>query len=57
MDSPCWYIHDCFGCHGGDKRSGGLTLRNYNDVLKGGETVHPSMRLRIPSKTAVAGTD
>jgi uncharacterized protein DUF1549/uncharacterized protein DUF1553/cytochrome c len=26
----------CFACHGGDKRSGGLSLQNYNDALKGG---------------------
>src|SRR5580658_9026761 len=26
----------CFACHGGDKRSGGLSLQGYNDVLKGG---------------------
>ena len=33
-------------------------IRDLNkDVLKGGETVHPNMRLRLPSKTAVAGAD
>jgi hypothetical protein len=26
----------CFACHGGDKRSGGLSLQSYDDVLKGG---------------------
>jgi len=26
----------CFACHGGDKRSGGLSLQNYSDSLKGG---------------------
>ncbi len=26
----------CFACHGGDKRSGGLSLQGYGDVLKGG---------------------
>ena len=26
----------CFACHSGDKRSGGLALDNYADVLKGG---------------------
>src|SRR4249920_138674 len=26
----------CFACHGGDKRSGGLSLQEYSDVLKGG---------------------
>ena len=26
----------CFACHGGDKRSGGLSLQNYSDTLKGG---------------------
>jgi nucleoid-associated protein YgaU len=31
-------------------------IRDLNtDVLKGGEIVHPNMRLRLPSKTAVAG--
>ena len=28
----------CFTCHGGDKRSGGLSLQAYNDVLKGGRS-------------------
>jgi len=33
-------------------------IRDLNkDVLKGGETVHPNMRLRLPAKTAVAGAD
>jgi hypothetical protein len=26
----------CFACHGGDKRSGGLSLQNYSETLKGG---------------------
>src|SRR5258708_7282884 len=26
----------CFACHGGDKRSGGLSLRDYAEALKGG---------------------
>ena len=26
----------CFACHGGDKRSGGLSLSNYSEVLRGG---------------------
>ena len=26
----------CFACHGGDKRSGGLSLQDYREVLKGG---------------------
>jgi hypothetical protein len=28
----------CFACHSGDKRSGGLSLRDYADVLKGGRS-------------------
>ena len=28
----------CFACHGGDKRSGGLSLKDYGEVLKGGRT-------------------
>jgi len=28
----------CFACHGGDKRSGGLSLQEYEDVLKGGRS-------------------
>jgi mono/diheme cytochrome c family protein len=28
----------CFTCHGGDKRSGGLSLRDYAEALKGGRT-------------------
>lgn len=28
----------CFACHGGDKRSGGLSLRDYGEALKGGRT-------------------
>src|SRR5437868_12269892 len=28
----------CFGCHGGDKRSGGLSLSNYSEILRGGRT-------------------
>lgn len=33
-------------------------IRDLNkDVLKGSETVHPNMRLRLPAKTAVAGAD
>ncbi|HYL73468.1 MAG TPA: DUF1549 domain-containing protein [Bryobacteraceae bacterium] len=28
----------CFACHAGDKRSGGLSLRDYSDVLKGGRS-------------------
>src|SRR5260370_545332 len=28
----------CFTCHGGDKRSGGLSLKDYSEVLKGGRT-------------------
>jgi len=28
----------CFTCHGGDKRSGGLSLQAYSDVLKGGRS-------------------
>ena len=28
----------CFACHGGDKRSGGLSLQEYSDVLKGGRS-------------------
>src|SRR5260370_42361727 len=28
----------CFGCHGGDKRSGGLSLRDYTEALKGGRS-------------------
>jgi mono/diheme cytochrome c family protein len=28
----------CFKCHGGDKRSGGLSLRDYGEALKGGRS-------------------
>src|SRR6476620_1684118 len=28
----------CFSCHSGDKRSGGLSLSNYSEVLRGGKT-------------------
>lgn len=28
----------CFACHGGDKRSGGLSLRDYQSVLDGGRS-------------------
>src|SRR5579864_2317711 len=28
----------CFVCHSGDKRSGGLSLGNYEDVLQGGRS-------------------
>jgi hypothetical protein len=28
----------CFACHGGDKRSGGLSLSTYSEVLRGGKT-------------------
>jgi hypothetical protein len=28
----------CFACHGGAKRSGGLSLQDYSDVLKGGRS-------------------
>ncbi|MGH9719748.1 MAG: DUF1549 domain-containing protein, partial [Bryobacteraceae bacterium] len=28
----------CFACHSGDKRSGGLSLANYAEVLRGGKT-------------------
>jgi len=28
----------CFACHGGDKRSGGLSLRDYGEALRGGRT-------------------
>ena len=28
----------CFACHGGDKRSGGLSLSAYEDVLQGGRS-------------------
>ena len=28
----------CFACHGGDKRSGGLSLSNYSEILRGGKT-------------------
>lgn len=31
----------CFACHAGDKRSGGLSLRDYSDVLKGGKSGPP----------------
>src|SRR5579862_6357363 len=30
------FAERCFACHGGDKRSGGLSLQAYTDVLKGG---------------------
>src|SRR2546421_871341 len=28
----------CFACHSGDKRSGGLSLANYSEILRGGKT-------------------
>jgi Protein of unknown function (DUF1553)./Protein of unknown function (DUF1549)./Planctomycete cytochrome C. len=28
----------CFACHGGDKRSGGLSLSSYSEILRGGKT-------------------
>src|SRR6185436_9810102 len=28
----------CFACHAGDKRSGGLSLSNYSEILRGGKT-------------------
>jgi hypothetical protein len=28
----------CFACHGGDKRSGGLSLSTYSEILRGGKT-------------------
>lgn len=28
----------CFACHGGDKRAGGLSLRDYESVLQGGRS-------------------
>jgi mono/diheme cytochrome c family protein len=28
----------CFICHGGDKRSGGLSLSTYSEILRGGKT-------------------
>src|SRR5580704_4323017 len=28
----------CFTCHGGDKRSGGLSLSSYSEILRGGKT-------------------
>src|SRR5439155_12401353 len=28
----------CFACHSGDKRSGGLSLSNYSEILRGGKT-------------------
>ena len=28
----------CFACHGGDKRSGGLSLSTYAEILRGGKT-------------------
>ena len=28
----------CFVCHGGDKRSGGLSLSTYSEILRGGKT-------------------
>jgi hypothetical protein len=28
----------CFTCHSGDKRSGGLSLSNYSEILRGGKT-------------------
>jgi mono/diheme cytochrome c family protein len=28
----------CFACHGGDKRSGGLSLRDHGEALKGGRS-------------------
>lgn len=28
----------CFACHGGDKRSGGLSLSNYPEVMRGGRS-------------------
>jgi mono/diheme cytochrome c family protein len=38
----------CFACHGGDKRSGGLSLQDYGDVLKGGRN-GPAI---LPGKSA-----
>ena len=32
------FAEHCFACHGGDKRSGGLSLRDYGEVLKGGRS-------------------
>ena len=28
----------CFACHGGDKRSGGLSLRDYDSIMQGGRS-------------------
>lgn len=28
----------CFACHGGDKRSGGLSLKDYREVMRGGRS-------------------
>src|SRR5260370_34421872 len=28
----------CFACHAGDKRSGGLSLSTYSEILRGGKT-------------------
>ena len=28
----------CFSCHGGDKRSGGLSLSTYAEILRGGKS-------------------
>src|SRR6267378_6595159 len=28
----------CFACHSGDKRSGGLSLSNYSEIMRGGKT-------------------
>jgi Protein of unknown function (DUF1549)/Protein of unknown function (DUF1553)/Planctomycete cytochrome C len=34
---PIFATH-CFACHGGDKRSGGLSLSDYSEALKGGRS-------------------
>lgn len=33
----------CGACHGGDKRAGGLTVREYSEMLKGGRSGSPVM--------------
>ena len=38
----------CFGCHGGDKRAGGLSLRGYEEVMQGGR----SGAVIVPGKPA-----
>jgi hypothetical protein len=38
----------CFACHGGDKRSGGLSLQGYSEVLQGGRS-GPAV---LPGKSA-----